>query len=268
MGSITGRIIIGIVLALMDYYWSKRQRKIHKDQEQAKRCLESMEYVLEHPNEHSSDYARALRDVKYYLASEGYLSSNSLWLKGVIESFTKFSFRERLNNLGLLGLFVAACILEILYDVVFGYYYATSIEGNSSLTVIFSNLIHIPALWVGLLVGRYIRSIVRWMFTDPEELNMHRTIKDLVLSTDILQLVTAEREDAKIESIGLDDLSMRLSSSGKKLMKKIQQGGQQLAQQAKQAVDAVSEYQEKREREIAEEKEKTKTQFEDLTKGR
>lgn len=268
MGSILSRIILGIGIALLDYYWSRRQRRKIKDLEKGKRCLQSIEFLLEHETRHGSDYAQALRDVKYYLAGEGYLRSNSNWIKGIVDSFTKFAFRERINNLGYIGLLVVACFLEVIYDLLFGFYYATSVEGNGALTAILSNVIHIPALWIGLLLGQNVRHIVRWMFSDPEELKIHKTIKELVLATPILKLVTEYKPEASIDSVGLDDLAMGLSNSGKKIMKKLQQSGEQIAQQAKKAVEAVADYQENREKQIAEDKEKRKEQFEDLTKGR
>lgn len=261
MSDVVVRIVLGIALAIADFWLARRLRRgaggdPRTALEAAERLLDARQAGAEIPQ---ADVAT----VRDHLLEHGYLRSASSWGARLRGLFFRWAGGEKLNLQSPLALLVTAAVLEFAFDLLLGFHYATTVQGYSLLTAILANLYQIPALWVGLWLGRWVRQMVRWLSTAEVDRKLHDTLDQLVHQTGLLEIVVeAGRADAE------QDVVMRLTRLGRRALRQVGQAAGAVADKAKELGAEVANYGERQAAEQRRAEEQARERFDDITRGR
>lgn len=280
MTSITSRLIIGIVIAIADSYYSSRKCRENRGETYYKRVLQAIETVLDRRGNASiggKEYDDAVELVKAHLMRLGLVRIDAGFLTRVKHAFSKLSCREYVNTLSLPALLAVAACLELVFDFLVSIRLFNGEQGGL-LTLLLDDLYQIPVLFVGLLLGRIIKDVWLFAYENGEQKKMEDTIRSCINNTELLTLVT---ENAADESSAGETQSygVKLTTLGVKAYKAFHsaktsmgEAAQEVANAAKEVVaDIVSYQKEKQEQSIKnkkQEQEQTAKRFDDITKGR
>ena len=264
----------GIVLSLADYTAYRLRSKSEDRIAQKRRCLESIETILnaqdmknvtgaagaqEAPatpriDRDSVQYALNVAEVKRYLTMEDMIREPSIF-KRLGNYFRSVPRHELINPLRWTNTLYFAMTAELAENVVAWDYYTKTV-GDSPIAGLARNVYQVPAFFVGLQTGKAIRKPIDWMVKSSEEKKADRMIKNLVLDTPIVQIVTeydpSEGVQRQLDARGLDF---------GKLAAPFSRGLKQLA-------GSVTEYSKRAEAKRKAESDARVARFDDLTKGR
>jgi hypothetical protein len=262
----------GIVLSLADYTAYRLRSKSEDRIAQKKRCLESIETILnaqdmknvteETPaipsapkiDRESMQYALNVAEVKRYLTMEDMIKEPSIF-KRLGNYFRSVPRHELINPLRWTNTLYFAMTAELAENVVAWDYYTKTV-GDSPIGGLARNVYQVPAFFVGLQTGKAIRKPIDWMVKPSDEKKADRMIKDLVLDTPIVQIVT-EYEPSDNVQHQLDARGMSFNA----LAAPFSRGLKQLA-------GSVTEYGKRAEAKRKAESDARISGFDDLTKDR
>lgn len=278
----------GIALSLLDFTTSKVANPKTVRLEHKKRCLVSIERLLDTENpqqqivteedesssvelqilsKDSIEYAEHIAIVRNYLQSSGLVKLQLPFVQRMKNGVKNLIFYEKINNLSNLQKLGVAIGVEVLYDTLFGFYYYTSILKQSPVAAIAVNLYQIPAFWLGLWLGNGIKKFIDVIITPGEEKKVDRTIQQLLQETNIVKIIVSYQPPESIQRSlaekGLEIYTSQLTRVGQGAF----QHFRQLAETAKDAADDVLKYPQKQTEKREKEREQRRKRFDDLTKG-
>ncbi|KYK25536.1 hypothetical protein AYK26_05885 [Euryarchaeota archaeon SM23-78] len=242
-------------------------KPVGNEEKQEKKTLE--ENVSENTgrpsmNKDSMQYALNVEQVKDYFIREGFVKKDLPFFQKAKNFFRNLVYEERLNNLSTRAKLIFAAGTEFLYDSLIGIKYYTQIRQQSPLASIANNIYQIPAFFAGLVFGNWTKKGFDY-FRSREEKKLDKTIKKLVTSTDIVDLVLTYQPPEEIkpalEKHGFKDYASKLTTSGKRLYEK-------MGKNVKELTYNITHIRERREQKEAERKKALQDRFDNITKDR
>lgn len=246
---------VGAGFSILDFAGSKLASSKAKRIDKKKKCLESMEFILDAEKSgsgnDSSEYSGHVETVRNYLAASGKAGLKLSLTDKIKGGFRYFVSHEKINNLGNLRKLWVAVGIEILFDIVFDF-------GSRGVSGVAASLYQIPVFWIGLVVGGAFCGFLDVLVSSEDEHKLDQTIRSLADETKIADIVTGY--EAPEESADVGDHA----DAGQKVL----DGAQKIAETARDAADRISTYAERKEEKHEQEREKRKKRFDELTKGR
>ncbi len=271
----------GIVLSLLDFVTSKVANPKAARLEQKKKCLTSIEVLLDSesaqeeptPNpsqegnyvvsKDSVEYAQHVTAIRDYLRSSGLVKLQLPFVRRIKNGARNLIFHEKINGLSNLQKLGVAIGVEVLYDSVFGFHYYTNVLKKSPVAAIVLNLYQIPAFWVGLWLGNGIKKFIDIMITPRDEKKLDKAIRQLINDTKIVEIIVnytpPEVVQSSLAEKGIEMYTSQLTRAGQSAFKHLKQ----LAETARETAGDMLSSSQKHE----EEKEERRKRFDELTKG-
>jgi hypothetical protein len=277
MTSITARLIIGIVIAIADFFYSSRKCRENQGDAYYKKVLQSIEVVLDGHSKGGETYNDAVETVKTHLIRLGIVRIDAGFLTRVKHAFSKLSCREYINNLSLPALLAFAACLELVFDFLVSIRLFSGEEGGL-LSLLLDDLYQIPVLFVGLLLGRIIKDVWVFAYENGEQKKMEETIRSCINNTELLKLVMANEsnnnniDQSQHYGVKLTKLGVKAYDAFNTAKASMGEAAREFADTAKDVVDDIVNYQKEKQEQIykkqAQEKEQNAKRFDDITKGR
>ncbi|MFH0924996.1 MAG: hypothetical protein V1872_05080 [bacterium] len=273
----------GLFVAAVDYFTSTRTRSKNERIEERKRCLGSIDYILDlntmslNSEQNgvrrltiegdSVEYAQHIETARDYLLRSGKLKIElplfekiKYFLKGLIHE-------EKINNLEWRQKAMFALVIEVFYDSFIGIGYYMHVLKMSPIGELSRNIWQIPAFYIGLEVGNFIKKPIDWLIKTKDERTLEKTIDKLAKETDIVRFILeyqpSEDIRKKLKERGVKFYTSSLTRAGIKAYKHLKG----LAGSALLVSDRVVHYREVNQQKKLEEKESLKKRFDEITKG-
>jgi hypothetical protein len=231
----------GVAVSFIDYALNKSINKKEDRIERKKECLESIATILDangttaevegqvqkiKPD--SVAYAMNVNDVRDYLISTGYLKKESMPVTQKISGFwSELKTKGFIDSTGPKGKMLVTLGGEVLDNLVGGSFYA-NVMHQSPLGAWCRNVYQIPAFFIGLYVGKVLRSGLDVVAKPSEERKLDKAIKNAMYKTNVVDTVLNYQPTANVakelESKGVSQYGSMLTGAGKKLYGKVTKG--------------------------------------------
>jgi len=276
MTSITSRLIIGIIIAIADYFYSARKCRESRGEPYYKKVLQSIELILDGHQTQSKlgkEYREAVEFVKQHLMRLGLIRIDAGFITRVKHAFSKLSCREYINNLSFPALLAVAAGLELVFDFLVSIRLFSG-EHGGILSLLLDDLYQIPILFVGLLLGRIIKDAWLFAYENGEQKKMEDTILACVNNTQLLSLIMEDGAN-KNSSADFHSYGIKLTKMGAKAYSAFNtakasmgEAAREIASSAKEVVDDIVNYQNEKQQRYVKEQEQNANRFDEITKGR
>jgi len=174
--------VIGLILALIDFFTSRLAMPKQKRMARKAEALEAMETVLDAGDgpAASADLSGPVAIVRDYLADEDGadgVPGRSIFTR-LGRGLRRLIVHERINLMSAGRKLIVAVGVEILYDL------AVELPAEA-LAGVARTLYQAPALFVGLVIGAVLTRLLAGLITSDEEADLDRTLAELIGSTDV-----------------------------------------------------------------------------------
>lgn len=279
MTSITIHLLVGIAIALADYYYSTHKCQKRFGGSYLRSTLEAIEHVLDNssgPSGKSSTYSDSMLKVKEYLIAKGLIKNDVGLMARIKIALRSVSCKELVNSLSLPALFATAAVIEILFDLVIGVHIASP-ENTGLISILIADLYQIPLLFIGLVIGRILKDLWQFTLDNGENQKMEDAIKACIENTHLLDTVLASNDDSFGDDVqhSAKLFKVKLTRSGEKFYKKltdisdkVTNTAKDLTESARNVTEDLVNYQKTQQEKHEKDKEERKSRFDDITKGR
>lgn len=272
MSSMTFRLFIGALLSIADFVWSHRNYKKTRGADRNRECLQAIEYLLDHQSssedKNTPHYQQAIARVREHLQAVGLIRADLNYYLRFRHLFDRFSTQEKINNLSWLALIVIAAVLELTYDFLLGWYFSPD---QGWFSMLFADVYQIPVLFVGLLMGRGMKSVIHWLVTKHEQTRLEQTIAELIEKTEIVEIVVNYHNEVAAHAGGTVDMQpfkVTFTHAGKRIAKRLQDISHSVVEKTKTMADDIIHYEQRQQESYEKESQQRQTRFDDITKGR
>jgi hypothetical protein len=214
----------------------------------------------------STRYAEHVTVVRDYLRTSGLVKLQLPVFDRLKDGLKNLIVHEKINTLTNAQKLGVAFGFEVLYDILFDF--------RSGMAGIAASLYQIPAFFVGMWLGNWIKKIINFFLTPGDEKKLDTTIQQLIKDTAIVDIIVkyapSEQVKKDLAARGVQMYMSQLTQAGKSLYQRLQQfagNAKQLAESAKSAADDVIHFAKKQEEKEQQEREARQKRFDELTKN-
>ena len=209
--------------------------------------------------------------VKEYLRRHGYVKYDVPLVLKVKDFFHSLMYDERLNTLSNRQKLLFAGGIEIIYDTGLGFSYYTNIVKESPVAAFARNLYQIPMFFSGLVVGSALRRPINWLLKSREETKLDKAIVKALYSTPIIEFTTQYEPPSDVqqqmESEGIGVYGTTLTSKGQGICESLQSFGRKLAERASGVAGSYTRYRQAKDVRDEQDRQRTRTRFDEITRG-